>query len=187
MTAADYLTGQLLIAMPAMGDPRFSKSVIYMCVHNEEGAMGLIVNKLADSLTFADLLSQLDIESLGVAPKLPIHFGGPVEIGRGFVLHSADYSGDGTIDVADDMALTATIDILKDIAEDKGPEQFFLALGYAGWGPGQLDTEIQANGWLSVPADDTLIFATEPKSIWQGALAKMGIDVSMLSGDAGHA
>ena len=103
-----------------MGDPRFSKSVIYMCVHNEEGAMGLIVNKLADPLTFADLLSQLDIETLGVAPKLPIHFGGPVETGRGFVLHSADYSGDGTIDVTDDMALTATIDILKDIAEDKG-------------------------------------------------------------------
>ena len=118
-SSADYLTGQLLIAMPAMGDPRFSKSVIYMCVHNEEGAMGLIVNKPADELSFAELLTQLDIESLGVAPQLPIHFGGPVETGRGFVLHSAEYNQEGTIEVAKGMALTATIDILKDIAENR--------------------------------------------------------------------
>ncbi len=187
MSAADYLTGQLLIAMPAMGDPRFSKSVIYMCVHNEEGAMGLIVNKLADPLTFADLLSQLDIESLGVAPELPIHFGGPVETGRGFVLHSADYTGDGTIDVADDMALTATIDILKDIAEGNGPERFFLALGYAGWGAGQLDGEIQQNAWLHVPADADLTFGPDIDSKWERAIAKIGVDLSLLSGEAGHA
>lgn len=187
MSAANYLTGQLLIAMPAMGDPRFSKSVIYMCVHNEEGAMGLIVNKLLDSLIFADLLSQLDIETLGVAPKLPIHFGGPVETGRGFVLHSADYSGDGTIDVTDDMALTATIDILKDIAEDKGPEQFFVALGYAGWGAGQLDGEIQLNAWLHVPSDANLAFGPDIDSKWERAIAKIGVDLSLLSGDAGHA
>ena len=187
MSAANYLTGQLLIAMPAMGDPRFSKSVIYMCVHNEEGAMGLIVNKLLDSLIFADLLSQLNIETMGVAPKLPIHFGGPVETGRGFVLHSADYSGDGTIDVTDDMALTATIDILKDIAEDAGPKQFFLALGYAGWGAGQLDGEIQQNAWLHVPSDADLAFGPDINSKWERAIAKIGVDLSLLSGDAGHA
>ena len=123
-SSANYLTGQLLIAMPAMGDPRFSKSVIYMCVHNEEGAMGLIVNKPADELSFAELLTQLDIESLGVAPQLPIHFGGPVETGRGFVLHSAEYNQEGTIELAEGMALTATIDILQDIAENRGPRSF---------------------------------------------------------------
>ena len=129
MSTVDYLTGQLLIAMPSMGDTRFAKSVIYMCVHNEEGAMGLIVNKLAEDLTFADLLNQLKIETLGVAPSLPIHFGGPVETGRGLVLHSSDYIRDGTINVSDGVSLTATIDILQDIAKDNGPEQFFLALG----------------------------------------------------------
>jgi putative transcriptional regulator len=187
LSTADYLTGQLLIAMPAMGDPRFSKSVIYICVHNEEGAMGLIINKLIDSLTFADLLSQLNIESLGVAPKLPIHFGGPVETGRGFVLHTADYSGDGTIDVADDMALSATVDTLNDIAENKGPEQFFLALGYAGWGAGQLDGEIQQNTWLHVPTDVDLTFGPDIDSKWERAIAKIGVNLSLLSGDAGHA
>jgi putative transcriptional regulator len=187
LSAADYLTGQLLIAMPTMGDPRFSKSVIYICAHNEEGAMGLIINKLANSLTLVDLLSQLDIESLGAAPKLPIHFGGPVETSRGFVLHSAEYSGGGAIDVTDDMALTATIDILKDIAEDKGPEQFFLALGYAGWGAGQLDGEIQKNAWLHVPADADLSFGPDIDSKWERAIAKIGIDLSLLSSDSGHA
>jgi putative transcriptional regulator len=187
LSTADYLTGQLLIAMPAMGDPRFSKSVIYICLHNEEGAMGLIINKLMNSLTFADLLSQLDIGSLGVAPKLPIHSGGPVETSRGFVLHSTDYSSDGAIDVANDMALSATIDILKDIAEDKGPEQFLLALGYAGWGAGQLDGEIQQNAWLHVPADADLTFGPDIYNKWERAIAKIGVDLSLLSGDAGHA
>lgn len=187
MSAADYLTGQLLIAMPAMSDPRFAKSVIYMCVHNEEGAMGLIINKLADDLAFADLLSQLNIETLGVAPQLPIHFGGPVETGRGFVLHSMDYNRDGTIDVAGDVGLTATIDILQDIAHNKGPERFFLALGYAGWGAGQLDGEIQQNAWLHVPADPDLTFGPDIESKWEGTIAKIGVDLSLLSGDAGHA
>ena len=187
MSAADYLTGQLLIAMPAMGDPRFSKSVIYMCVHNEEGAMGLIVNKLADGLGFADLLDQLNIETLGVAPSLPIHFGGPVETGRGFVLHSSDYVRDGTIDVGGGVGLTATIDILQDIAEGSGPEHFFLALGYAGWGAGQLDGEIQQNAWLHVPADPDLMFGPNINSKWERAIAKIGVDLTLLSGDAGHA
>ena len=187
MSAADYLTGQLLIAMPTMGDPRFSKSVIYMCVHNKEGAMGLIVNKLADGLGFADLLDQLNIETLGVAPSLPIHFGGPVETGRGFVLHSSDYVRDGTIDVSGGVSLTATIDILQHIADGSGPEQFFLALGYAGWGAGQLDGEIQQNTWLHVPADLDLTFGPDIESKWERAIAKIGVDLRLLSGDAGHA
>ncbi len=187
MSAVDYLTGQLLIAMPAMGDPRFSKGVIYMCVHNEEGAMGLVVNKLADGLGFADLLDQLNIKTLDVAPSLPIHFGGPVETGRGFVLHSSDYARDGTIDVGGGVSLTATIDILQDIAEGSGPEKFFLALGYAGWGAGQLDGEIQQNAWLHVPADPDLTFGSDIDSKWGRAIAKIGVDLTLLSGDAGHA
>ena len=155
-SSPDYLTGQLLVAMPAMGDPRFSRSVIYMCVHNEEGAMGLIINKIADALSFQELLIQLDIKKLSGAPQFPVHFGGPVDSGRGFVLHSSEYNRDGTIKVADGMALTATIDILQDIAEKRGPEKFLLALGYAGWGVGQLDSEIQQNAWLHVPADQEL-------------------------------
>lgn len=186
-SAPDYLTGQLLIAMPAMGDPRFSKSVIYMCVHNEDGAMGLIINKATDELSFADLLTQLNIESLGVAPNLSIHFGGPVETGRGFVLHSSDYYGDGTIVVDNEVSLTATVDILKDIANNEGPNQFMLALGYAGWGAGQLDGEIQQNAWLHVPADMDLTFATAHDRKWERAIAKIGVDLSLLSGDVGHA
>ena len=184
---ADYLNGQLLIAMPAMGDPRFARSVIYMCVHNEEGAMGLIINKAADELSFADLLSQLNIETMGMAPDVAIHFGGPVETGRGFVLHSGDYRREGTIDVGDDVGLTATVDILEDIASNAGPDRYILALGYAGWGAGQLDSEIQQNAWLHVPADPDLTFGGDIDSKWERAIAKIGVDLSLLSGDAGHA
>ena len=183
----DYLTGQLLVAMPAMGDPRFSRSVIYMCVHNEEGAMGLIINKIADALSFQELLIQLDIKKLGGAPQIPIHFGGPVDTGRGFVLHSSEYNRDGTIKVAEGMALTATIDILQDIAEKRGPEKFLLALGYAGWGVGQLDSEIQQNAWLHVPADPELTFGQDNEGKWEHAIAKIGVNLSLLSGEAGHA
>ena len=186
-SSPDYLTGQFVVAMPAMGDPRFSRSVIYMCVHNEEGAMGLIINKLADALSFTELLTQLDIKNLGSAPKSPIHFGGPVETGRGFVLHSSEYNRDGTIDVADGMALTATIDILQDIAEKCGPEKFLLALGYAGWGAGQLDDEIQQNAWLHVPADPELTFGQDNEEKWEHAIAKIGVNPSFLSDEVGHA
>lgn len=184
---ADYLTGQLLIAMPAMGDPRFERSVIYMCVHNAEGAMGLIVNKVADSLTFPHLLEQLEIETLGVVRNLPVYFGGPVETGRGFVLHSGDYRQDDTIMVGDEIGLTATIDVLRDIAEEKGPAEVLLALGYAGWGPCQLDGEIQQNAWLHVPADMGLLFHADDDAKWERAIAKIGVDISLLSGEAGHA
>ncbi len=182
-----YLTGQLLIAMPQMQDPRFERSVIYICVHNAEGAMGLLVNRRAEELTFHELLQQLGIETGNPPAELPIHIGGPVESGRGFVLHTNDYAQGSTIRVDDMVNLTATIDILKDIAEGHGPRQALLALGYAGWGAGQLDGEIQQNAWLNVPADETLIFDSSLEKKWERSIAKLGVDISLLSGDAGHA
>lgn len=182
-----YLTGQLLVAMPQMLDERFSTSVIYLCAHTEDGAMGLVVNKLLENVDLPDLLKQLDLEPDLKGVGIRVHFGGPVESGRGFVLHSGDYVQDATMVINDHLALTATTDVLRDIAAGDGPQNSFLALGYAGWGPGQLDAEIQANGWLSLEADNSLVFGRDPKTVWQSALAKMGIDISMLSGDAGHA
>lgn len=182
-----YLTGQLLVAMPQMLDARFARTVIYLCAHTEDGAMGLVVNKVMENIRFPDLLEQLDLTPAVPGRDIRVHFGGPVETGRGFVLHSSDYVQDATMMIDDNIALTATTDILKDIADGEGPRNSLLALGYAGWGPGQLDAEIRANGWLSVAADDGLVFASETGMIWQLALAKMGIDISMLSGDAGHA
>lgn len=182
-----YLAGQLLVAMPHMLDERFAKTVIYVCAHTEDGAMGLVVNKVMENIDFPDLLDQLSLSASPKGEDIRVHFGGPVESGRGFVLHSSDYVQDATMVIDKAIAMTATTDILRDIAEGEGPRNSLLALGYAGWGPGQLDTEIQANGWLSVQADDNLVFNMDPKSVWQGALSKMGIDVSMLSGDAGHA
>ena len=182
-----YLTGQLLIAMPNMRDPRFARSVIYVCAHNADGAMGLVVNRLVGSVTFPDLLEQLSIEGGTACEEIRVHFGGPVESGRGFVLHSGDYRHDSTLQVDEEMALTATVDILTDIAQGRGPRRSLLALGYAGWGPGQLDSEFQANGWLSVAADETLIFDDDLDSKWERAIGKLGIDVSSLSGEAGHA
>lgn len=183
-----YLAGQLLVAMPGMMDPRFTKTVIYMCAHNADGAMGLVVNKLIESLSFPDLLAQLGIESVGIGDQIKIHFGGPVESSRGFVLHSPDYRRDATLIVDEQVALTATVDILKAIAIGSGPRRSLLALGYAGWGPGQLDDEIKANGWLHVAADDDLVFgAGNVEDKWDRAMAKLGIDPRMLSDSAGHA
>ena len=151
---ARFLDGQLLIAMPGMGDLRFERSVIFLCAHSPEGAMGLIVNKPAPELCFADLLAQLKIPATIDLKGTRVHFGGPVEHGRGFVLHTADYAvEESSLQVTDAFAMTATVDILQDIARGAGPRQALLALGYAGWGPGQLESEIQANGWLTAPAD----------------------------------
>ncbi|CAO3422425.1 YqgE/AlgH family protein [Azospirillum endophyticum] len=183
----ESLTGQLLIAMPGMEDPRFQRTVIYVCAHNEDGAMGLVVNRLFGSITFEDLLEQLDMDIAQPAHNLPVHYGGPVESGRGFVLHSTDYVRDGTLVVNDEVALTATIDILRAISEDRGPRRNLLLLGYAGWGPGQLDAEFQANGWLNVPCDEKLLFETDLDAKWERAIGKLGVSVSMLSGEAGHA
>ncbi len=184
---AGYLTGQLLMAMPQMRDPRFTRSVIYMCAHNADGAMGLVVNRRVGSLTFEDLLTQLGIGPSRREDDIRIHFGGPVESGRGFVLHSADYVQNGTLVVDDGVALTATLDILKEIAGGGGPRRSLLALGYAGWGPGQLDAEIQANGWLSVPSDEALVFDDDLDRKWERAIGKIGVDYNKLSGSAGHA
>ncbi len=182
-----FLAGQLLVAMPGMRDPRFAKTVIYMCAHNPEGAMGLVVNRALDQFSFNDLLQQLEIDGPGLADPVAVHFGGPVETGRGFVLHSPDYHQDGTLIVSHSVALTATVDILKAIASGGGPKRHLLALGYAGWGPGQLDAEIRANGWLQVDADDDLVFGALLDEKWSRAMAKIGVDPRMLSDVAGHA
>ena len=181
------LSGQLLVAMPQMSDPRFARTVVYLCAHSSDGAMGLVVNRLIDSLTFSSLLSQLGVEAEGEPADMPVHFGGPVESSRGFVLHSSDYLQDSTLVIDDEIALTATVDVLKAIARGNGPRHRVLALGYAGWAPGQLDAEIQANGWLLVPADLDLVFGGENDAKWQRAIAKIGIDLSLLSSEAGHA
>ena len=186
-TEDGYLTGQLLIAMPTMGDPRFERTVIYLCAHSADGAMGLVVNKQAEEIDFPELLSQLEIETEGVQNPIPVLVGGPVETGRGFVLHSLDYRQDSTLEVTEDVGLTATVDILRSIAEGEGPARSLLTLGYAGWSAGQLDSEIQANGWLNVSADASLLFDDDLGEKWDRAVRKVGIDPSFLSAEAGHA
>ena len=182
------LTGQLLVAMPQMMDPRFARSVVYICAHSEEaGAMGLVVNKLLAALTMDELFTHLKLEPARLNQSRPVHFGGPVEPGRGFVLHTADYREEATLPVSDEFAVTATLDSLRAIGRGEGPRRNLLALGYAGWAPGQLDAEIQANGWLSVDADAEIVFEEADDSKWQRALAKLGVSPSMLSSDAGHA
>lgn len=182
-----YLTGQLLVAMPGMTDPRFQRAVIYLCLHNAEGAMGLVINRLVESLTFDELLEQLDLGRSSTEDEIRVHFGGPVEAGRGFVLHSTDYQKDATVDMENGIGLTATIDILRDIARGDGPQARLLALGYAGWGPGQLDEEIQDNAWLHVPADPSLVFNDRLDEKWDQAIARLGFDPSLLSSEAGRA
>jgi putative transcriptional regulator len=181
-----YLPGQLLIAMPNMSDPRFERSVVYMCAHSAEGAMGLVINRLIDSLTFPELLQQLGINLGPKSGEIRVHFGGPVESGRGFVLHSDDYLQDSTMVIDDGIALTATVDVLKDVSDGRGPRSALLALGYAGWGPGQLDSEIIHNGWLHAPADPDILFSPDIEGKWDRAIRKIGIDPSMLTMDAGH-
>lgn len=185
---ADSLEGQILIAMPTMQDPRFERAVIYMCAHSESGgAMGLIVNKRLDKLTFGDLASQLDLGEAQEMPAIPLHYGGPVETGRGFVLHSPDYGRDATIPVGDGVALTATVDILRAIANRQGPANVLLALGYAGWAPGQLEGEIQRNDWLHCSGDPDLLFSGDMDHRWDAAVARIGFDPSLLASDAGRA
>jgi len=182
-----WLTGQMLVAMPAMLDPRFARTVVYLCSHGPEGAMGLVVNRLYGYMNFRGLLSQLSITLSQGAPDLPVHFGGPVEPARGFVLHSPDYQRDGTMRIGDNISLTATVEILQALADGQGPQRALLALGYAGWGAGQLDAELQTSGWLVVPADEDIIFSPTSETKWDQALTKIGISPMMLSGDIGHA
>lgn len=190
-----YLDGQMLVAMPVMDDERFARSVIYVCAHSAEGAMGIIVNRPAGSIDFPELLVQLNIIPDSEQIKLPetaesmkVLKGGPVETGRGFVLHSSDFFiKDATLPIDDDICLTATLDILKAIATGAGPRHAILALGYAGWAPGQLESEIQHNGWLHCPADEELVFGDDIEDKYARALRKIGIDPGMLSNASGHA
>lgn len=182
-----YLVGQFLVAMPGMADPRFDRSVIYLCAHSAEGAMGLIVNKPMRDIKLPDVLSQLGIESKTSCDKIHIHQGGPVETARGFVLHSSDYERDGTLKVNSEICLSATTEILRAIATGEGPRQSLMALGYSGWGGGQLDEEIKQNAWLNVPGDEALLFSEDYERKWERALAKIGVSPALLSGVAGHA
>src|SRR5437763_1022893 len=190
-----FLDGQMLIAMPALGDGPFARSVIYICAHSTEGAMGIIVNHPAPQISFPDLLVQLDVVPAADLIQLPPHAGavkvlkgGPVDSQRGFVLHSSDFFiENSTLPIDEGICLTATLDILKAIARGSGPRSAILALGYAGWAPGQLENEIQHNGWLHCPADAELIFGADTGGKYQMALKKIGIDLAMLSSEAGHA
>ena len=194
-SARGYLDGQMLIAMPAMNDERFARTVIYVCAHSTEGAMGIVVNQAAQNIKFPDLLVQLEVIPEGERIQLPTQAedvqvlkGGPVETGRGFVLHSADFFiENSTLPIDDGVCLTATLDILKAIARGDGPSSAVLALGYAGWAPGQLEQEIQQNGWLHCAADPELIFGSDIEHKYERALRKIGIDLSHLSSEAGHA
>ena len=182
------LAGKLLIAMPGMGDPRFEHSVIFLCAHSDDGAMGLIVNKPAADLSFSQLLDQLGIPHGEGSRDIRIHLGGPVEHGRGFVLHSGDYHGQGTTMKVDArFGMTATLDVLQALAEGEGPEQSILALGYAGWGPGQLEDEILGNGWLTCEATEALVFGAAVAGKWEGALKTIGVNPLSLSAAAGRA
>lgn len=195
ISGRSYLDGQCLIAMPGMSDPRFARSVVYVCAHSEDGAMGIIVNKPAADTRFPELLVQLDVIPPDQAIRLPSQVekvkvlrGGPVETKRGFVLHSADFFLESaTLPIDDGICLTATLDILRAIAVGTGPENAVLALGYAGWGAGQLEAEIQSNGWLHCAADHALLFDDALDTKYARALSKLGIDPAFLSKDAGHA
>src|SRR3984893_4584292 len=193
--ARGYLDGQMLIAMPSMRDERFARTLIYVCAHSSEGAMGIVVNQPAANIKFPDLLVQLDVIPAAELIQLPrkagtvkVLKGGPVETGRGFVLHSADFFiENSTLPIDNGICLTATLDILKAIAHGEGPESAVLALGYAGWAPGQLENEIHANGWLNCAADPELVFSTRAELKYESALRKIGIDPAKLSSEAGHA
>ena len=186
--SGDKLVGRLIIAMPNIGDPRFERSVIYLFAHEGSGAMGLIVNRITDDVSFPELLSQLKLDITDQIDDTPVRFGGPVEMERGFVLHSADYHREeATLKVDEDISMTATIDILHAMAAGKGPRKALFALGYAGWGPGQLEREILQNGWLHCEADSELVFDMADDVKWTRALAKIGVDPSLLSTAAGSA
>ncbi|UXU75453.1 MULTISPECIES: YqgE/AlgH family protein [unclassified Paracoccus (in: a-proteobacteria)] len=190
MDKSSNLTGKMLIAMPGMRDPRFEHSVILICAHSEDGAMGLVVNRPMPDIGFGDLLAQLGIEASEDALDIPVRFGGPVEPGRGFVLHRVPRDiqiDENRMRITDDLAMSTTRDILEDYARGRGPQPAMLALGYAGWGPGQLDSEILANGWLTSDRGDEIIFGADNAGKWRAALKALGIDPVALSPNAGHA
>ncbi|WGW04819.1 YqgE/AlgH family protein [Tropicibacter oceani] len=186
--ATTDLTGKMLIAMPGMGDPRFEHSVVFMCDHSDEGAMGLIVNKPSGDVDMKALLAQLDVAMSPDVTSRAVHFGGPVEMGRGFVLHSPDYaSAMTTLQVRDDISMTATLDILEELGRGTGPAQWLMALGYSGWGPGQLESELAQNGWLVCDASARLIFDLPDVEKWEAALETLGVAALALSAEGGRA
>ncbi len=182
-----YMEGQLLVAMPGLTGSCFEKAVIYLCAHTPDGAMGLIINQLVESIDVKEIFSQLKIELPTPRFSMPVHYGGPVDSARGFVLHTPDYNQKETVVMSEEISLTSNIDILRDIAGGNGPEKAILTLGYAGWSPGQLETEIESNSWLTVPPSRELVFETGDAEKWMKSAAMQGIDLSKLSGDAGHA
>ncbi|MFK7944840.1 MAG: YqgE/AlgH family protein [Paracoccaceae bacterium] len=185
--ATQFLDGQILIAVPGMQDPRFQHSLVYICAHSEEGAMGLIINKVTEDLVWRDLFEKLDIPIDPLGAPRPVYFGGPVEQGRGFVLHSSDYHAeDATLAIDGGTSMTATLDVLQSLGARQGPERALVALGYSGWAAGQLEAELQLNGWLNCPPDDDLLFGSDDEGKWGRALAKLGVDPALL-GAGGHA
>lgn len=181
-----YLEGQFLIATPSLMESCFSKTVIYLCSHDATGAMGLIINQTLDSADAEKVLKQFHIPA-PKRKKMPVYFGGPVEMVRGFVLHSADYDSPDTFVMTPDIALTSSVDILRDIVEGKGPKRHLLALGYSGWTANQLESEIEANSWLSVPASADIIFDSNNDAKWQRAARSVGVDLLKFSNQSGHA
>ncbi|WP_422057411.1 YqgE/AlgH family protein [Sphingomonas sp.] len=186
MEESSFLTGQILLALPGIGDPRFERAVIAMCAHDEQGALGVGIGHELESLSLHGLLAQFEIDP-GVAPDAPVHYGGPVEPRRGFVIHSTDWGGQDTVDVAGRWALTGTVDVLRAIADGTGPSRWIVALGYAGWSEGMLDAEMTRHGWFNVPGDTTLLFETMAAQRWQRSFAKSGIDPRLLANDGGTA
>ncbi|MEP2782175.1 MAG: YqgE/AlgH family protein [Pseudoruegeria sp.] len=184
----ENLSGKLLIAMPDMGDPRFSNSVVYLCDHSTSGSMGVIINKVATDVTMGELLEQLSINTGQFDTEAPVHFGGPVETNRGFVLHTSDYFRKGITLRVDEVAnMTASLEVLQDAAEGDGPREFLMALGYAGWGEGQLEDEISQNGWLTCDPTHDILFSDDNAGKWTAALKQLGVNPLMLSSTAGHA
>ncbi|MGD8614743.1 MAG: YqgE/AlgH family protein [Gammaproteobacteria bacterium] len=187
MSQSDYLTNQFLIAMPGLEDPNFFHSVTYICEHNEEGALGLVINRPLD-MQLAEILRHVHLEHAAPeAQQIPVHLGGPVQQDRGFVLHEPLGDWDATLKVTDRIGITSSVDILEAIAANQGPERTLIALGYAGWGAGQLEREIAENAWLSGPADPEILFTTPDEQRWRAAAASLGVDLDLLSGEAGHA
>jgi len=187
MTNQDYLTNQFLIAMPELEDPNFAQTVTYICEHNNDGAMGLVINHPVD-MQLKEVLEHLDLQvNDAMVAELPVYFGGPVQPDRGFVLHEPLGDWEATLQVTDNIGITASRDILAAIVEGRGPERKLIALGYAGWGAGQLEREISANAWLNGPAERDIVFDVPAEQRWRSAAASLGVDLSLLSGDAGHA
>lgn len=181
------LKGSLLVAMPSLRGDAFARSVVYICTHSAAGAMGIVINQVAPEVKFKDLMAQLNLPRDGIRVDPIVHYGGPVESGRGFVLHSTDFMRGDTVKISPEIGVTGTVDILRAISEGNGPRKSIFALGYAGWSAGQLDAEIQANSWLTVPADDDLLFNGGLNSKWERAMNKIGVNPAMLSFEAGHA